>query len=121
MSETYPLTQARTKLGELVSRARFTHERVVLTDHGKPVAAIISMAELDELQRAQEASDIAEAQAIVAQGGPKIPNRQVAALLEVDDATYADLIAALRERGGDGIPDEEFMAMVRTRAARHSA
>jgi prevent-host-death family protein len=45
-----PLTDARSRLGELVDQVRHGHEPVTLTDHGKPVAAIIGTEELTELQ-----------------------------------------------------------------------
>lgn len=47
---TVPLTEARSRLGELVNQARYEHEPVTLTDHGKPVAAIIGAQELDDLR-----------------------------------------------------------------------
>jgi prevent-host-death family protein len=121
MAETYPLTQARTRLGELVSRARFGRERVVLTEHGRPVAAIVSLEELDALQQTQDAADIAQAQEVVAAGEPKIPEHQASMLLEVDDSTYAALIAEFRARGAAGIPDEEFAALVRAHSTTRSA
>lgn len=43
-------------MGELVNRARFGRERVILTEHGTPLAAIISVEELTELQAAVDAS-----------------------------------------------------------------
>jgi prevent-host-death family protein len=49
---TVPLTDARARLGELVDQARHRHEPVTLTDHGKPVAAIIGTEELAELRDA---------------------------------------------------------------------
>jgi prevent-host-death family protein len=45
-----PLTEARARLGELVDQARHGHEPVTLTDHGKPVAAIIGTEELADLR-----------------------------------------------------------------------
>jgi antitoxin YefM len=54
-----PLTSARSRLGELVNRARFGRERVILTEHGTPVAALISVEELAELQARADAADIA--------------------------------------------------------------
>lgn len=45
-----PLTEAHARLGELVNQARHGHEPVTLTDHGKPVAAIIGAEELADLQ-----------------------------------------------------------------------
>lgn len=51
-----PVTQARAELAELVNRVVYAGERVVLTRHGRPVAAIVSAADLDQL------SDTATAQ-----------------------------------------------------------
>jgi prevent-host-death family protein len=45
-----PLTEARAQLGELVSKARHGHHPVTLTEHGMPVAAIIGMDDLADLQ-----------------------------------------------------------------------
>lgn len=43
-----PVTQARAELSDLVNRAVYAGERIVLTRHGRPVAAIVSA---DDLQR----------------------------------------------------------------------
>jgi prevent-host-death family protein len=64
MSDAYTLTNARSRLGELVNRARFGRERIILTEHGAPVAAIISVEELAELQAAVDDADIAAAAAV---------------------------------------------------------
>lgn len=45
-----PLTEARSRLGELVNQARHGHEPVTISDNGKPVAAIISLDDLADLQ-----------------------------------------------------------------------
>jgi prevent-host-death family protein len=45
-----PLTDARSRLGELVNQARHGHEPVTISDNGKPVAAIISLDDLADLQ-----------------------------------------------------------------------
>ncbi len=44
-----PVTQARAELAELVNRVVYGGERVVLTRHGRPVAAIVSAADLEQL------------------------------------------------------------------------
>jgi len=44
-----PVTQARAELAELVNRVVYGGERVVLTRHGRPVAAIVSAADLHQL------------------------------------------------------------------------
>jgi len=59
MTFTCPIPQVGSHLAELVDRARRSHEHVVLTEHGQPAAVLISVDELDELQRFQDNSDIA--------------------------------------------------------------
>jgi prevent-host-death family protein len=91
VADAYTLTNARSRFGELVNRARFGRERIVLTEHGKPVAAIISVEELAELQAAADAADVAAAQAVLATGHPGLPNDQVMAALDaLDAADHAD-------------------------------
>ncbi|HEU5419360.1 MAG TPA: type II toxin-antitoxin system Phd/YefM family antitoxin [Streptosporangiaceae bacterium] len=47
---TYPLTAARTHLGELVAQARHTHRPVTISVHGKPVVALINIDDLADLE-----------------------------------------------------------------------
>lgn len=51
MTASYPITEARGQLGELARRAA-QHERVVLTDRGRPAAVLISPAELEDMEDA---------------------------------------------------------------------
>ena len=60
MSE-LPISEARHHLGEIVSKAEHVQERTVLTHHGKAVAAVISIADLRELEAAEDAADLAAA------------------------------------------------------------
>jgi prevent-host-death family protein len=46
----YPLTAAQTHLGELVAEARQTHRPVTISEDGKPVAALINIDDLADLQ-----------------------------------------------------------------------
>jgi prevent-host-death family protein len=50
MDDSYSLTSARTHLGELVSRARYSHRPVAITEHGKPSVAIINIDDLADLE-----------------------------------------------------------------------
>jgi prevent-host-death family protein len=50
MDESYSLTSARSHLGELVSRARYSHRPVTITEHGKPSVALINIDDLADLQ-----------------------------------------------------------------------
>ncbi|RFU86963.1 type II toxin-antitoxin system Phd/YefM family antitoxin [Streptomyces triticagri] len=51
MTSTYPIVEARGKLGELARRAA-QHEHITLTDRGVPAAVLISPAELEDLEDA---------------------------------------------------------------------
>lgn len=51
MSATYPIAEARGKLGDLARRAA-QHEHITLTDRGIPAAVLISPAELEDLEDA---------------------------------------------------------------------
>jgi prevent-host-death family protein len=51
----------RTHLGELVAQARHTHRPVTITEHGKPVVALINIDDLADLEdRAALAAHFAE-------------------------------------------------------------
>jgi prevent-host-death family protein len=63
MSEAYSLDDGSGGLSELVSKAARAHERVVLTDHGRPVAAIVPLDDLHALDDAADRADIADGEA----------------------------------------------------------
>jgi prevent-host-death family protein len=83
MTFTCPVPQAGSHLAELVDRARRSHERVVLTEHGQPAAVLISVDELDELQRFQDDRDIALCEAINARNEPGVPHDEFMASLDL--------------------------------------
>jgi prevent-host-death family protein len=57
----YPLTTAQTLLGELVAEARESHRPVTISEHGKPVAALINIDDLADLEdRAALAAHLAD-------------------------------------------------------------
>ena len=57
----YPLTTAQTHLGELVAEARESHRPVTISEHGKPVAALINIDDLADLEdRAALAAHLAD-------------------------------------------------------------
>lgn len=61
--DTYALVEARNQLGQLVGRVRHGHEHILITEYGKPAAALIPVGELEELQRLRDEADIAEIRA----------------------------------------------------------
>jgi prevent-host-death family protein len=46
----YPLTAAQSHLGELVAEARQRHRPVTISENGEPVAALINIDDLADLQ-----------------------------------------------------------------------
>ncbi len=79
------VTEARAKLGELVNRAVYSDERIVLTRHGRAVAALVPIAVLHELEAVEDAADLSAACAAVADSGPNVSNAQVLADLVADE------------------------------------
>lgn len=76
-SETVSMSDARDRLGDLVSRAVHTREPVYLTRRGRRVAAVIDTDTLDRLMElAEDAIDAAEAstaRAELADGAEPVP------------------------------------------------
>jgi prevent-host-death family protein len=56
--EDISIADLRARLGDLVSRVSYNHERVVITKHGKPVAAIISASDLEKFEELEDWNDI---------------------------------------------------------------
>jgi len=57
----YPLTAAQAHLGELVAETQESHRPVTISEHGKPVAALISIDDLADLEdRAALAAHLAD-------------------------------------------------------------
>lgn len=63
-------SSARQGFKDVVNRAHYGHERFVVRSHGRDMAAVISMDDLDLLERALEETedriDVAEAERILA-------------------------------------------------------
>jgi prevent-host-death family protein len=51
MAREVPVTQARAELAELVSQVGYRGERIVLTRHGRALAALVPMEDLEALER----------------------------------------------------------------------
>jgi prevent-host-death family protein len=57
----YPLPAAQAHLGDLVAEARHSHRPVTISEHGQPVAALININDLADLQdRAALAAHLAD-------------------------------------------------------------
>jgi prevent-host-death family protein len=70
----YTTGEARDQFADLVNQAAFGSERVVLTRHGKDIAALVPMSDLDLLRQLETLIDLDEARAAFkeAQGGDSI-------------------------------------------------
>lgn len=55
------IIRARETLGDLVNRAGFGNERIPITRHGKQVAAIVGMKDLERLRKLDAAASSADA------------------------------------------------------------
>ncbi|WP_346104861.1 type II toxin-antitoxin system Phd/YefM family antitoxin [Nonomuraea maheshkhaliensis] len=49
-ADAVPFTEARAQLADLMGRVAYGGERIVLSRHGKPVVAMVSIADLERLQ-----------------------------------------------------------------------
>lgn len=58
---------AKNQFSDVLRRAEYGGERVVVERHGKPAAAIVSMDDLRLLEAAEEAGDLREARAALAE------------------------------------------------------
>ncbi|MEU5973750.1 type II toxin-antitoxin system prevent-host-death family antitoxin [Streptomyces sp. NPDC047315] len=84
--ETFPLVEARNQLGQLVGRVRHGQEHFVISEYGKPAAALVPIEELEELERLRDAADLEEARRRAADPHKTLlSHEEVAALLEEDD------------------------------------
>lgn len=80
------VTAARDQLGELVNRAAYSGDRIVLTRHGRAVAALVPLAVLRDVEDAEDAADLQAARQAVIEPGPNVPHADVVADLIADEA-----------------------------------
>ncbi len=80
------VTEARDHLGQLVSRAEYNEERIVLTRNGRAVAALVPIDALRDLEAAEDAADLVAGKRAAAEAGPNVPHAQVLADLVADEA-----------------------------------
>ena len=62
------ISEAREAFSTTVNRVAFGGERVVLTRHGKRVAAVVPIEDLELLERLEDAIDVEEARRVLADG-----------------------------------------------------
>ena len=82
------VTEARDQLGQLVNRAEYNRERIILTRNGRAVAAIVPIDVLRDLEATEDAADLEAARRAVAEPGPNVPHAQVWGDLLSDEARH---------------------------------
>jgi len=74
-----PATEAREKLADILNDVAFRGERVVLERHGKSVAAVVSVEDLELLERLEDELDLDAARKAIAEKGARIPWKRLKA------------------------------------------
>ncbi len=62
-----PTVKARDEFSDLVNRAAYGKERVVLTRRGKPLAAVVPLEDVELLERLEDRIDLDAARAALAE------------------------------------------------------
>jgi len=53
-----PIEELRLNMADTINRAAFRNERVILSRHGKPVAALVSVADVELLEALEDRDDL---------------------------------------------------------------
>ena len=61
MREILSVTEARQQLAEITRRIQSTGDRVVLEEHGRPVAAVVSASDIETLEALEDRLDLLDA------------------------------------------------------------
>lgn len=84
---TYTMTEANKRTAEMVNEARYTNQPVLITDHGKPAAVVISPGLMAHYQALEDAADLAAIEQIKASGGPNwVSNDEAQRLMDETEA-----------------------------------
>jgi prevent-host-death family protein len=86
MSTTYTMTDAARHTAEMVNEARYGHEPVMITDHGKPAAVVISPELMARYQALDDAADLATIAEIKARGPKWVSGDEAQRLMDEIEA-----------------------------------
>jgi prevent-host-death family protein len=67
------VSQARDDFAELVNRAAYKQERVIISRRGRAVAAIVPIEDVAYLERLEDEYDLKMAERAAAEGGDSVP------------------------------------------------
>ncbi len=65
-------SEARSDFGPTLERVYHKHERVRIVKHGRPMAALVPVEDLELLERLEDLADIEAARVALAEGGEPI-------------------------------------------------
>ena len=71
------VTEARSGFAEIVNRAAYGHERIVITRRGKDIAAVVPAEDMDLLEELEDRMDIEAAEKALAESEELIPYEKV--------------------------------------------
>ncbi len=71
--ETLTTAQARDHFADLLNRTSYAKERVVLTRHGKRIAAMVPLEDLELLELLEDRLDVGQARNALAEAGEDVP------------------------------------------------
>ena len=74
---TVTVREVRASLADVLNRAAYGGERVVIRRNGKPVAALISVEDLQLLEKLEDWADVQDAKEALAEGDELIPFEDV--------------------------------------------
>ncbi|MFD7161718.1 type II toxin-antitoxin system Phd/YefM family antitoxin [Kribbella sp. NPDC059898] len=84
---TYTMTQATKQTADVMNEARYTNQPVLITDHGKPAAVVISPSLLAHYQALEDAADLATIEDRKVAGGQQwVPNDEAQHLMDQIEA-----------------------------------
>ncbi|MFZ0943443.1 MAG: type II toxin-antitoxin system Phd/YefM family antitoxin [Syntrophobacteraceae bacterium] len=63
---TFTTVEARKQISEVINRAAYGKERVILTRRGKPVVAVVPIEDVETLEALEDRFDIEEAHKVLA-------------------------------------------------------
>lgn len=73
------VTAARDDLAEMVRRVEVSRERVVLTRHGRDVAALVSAEDLELLELLEDRADLEAVREALAESSDRVPFAKIRA------------------------------------------
>ncbi len=85
--QTLAVAEFRANIGDTIARTAYTGERVIITRHGKPAAALISADDLELLEELEDAADhLAIREAMAEDDGTRYTLAEVDAMLGFDSS-----------------------------------